>query len=62
MQIEKDYRFGVHGADSKGTVTSTTGGVISYRYDHAPEIIYTMIHKDFVKISFAIEQGALITA
>lgn len=50
--IEKGYRFGVFGADSKGEVIAASGSSISYRYDHAPETIWGMARKDFTKITF----------
>ena len=52
MTINKGERFRVFGADSTGDVIDASPGSVSYRFDHAPEKVWSMDSKDFAKRTY----------
>jgi hypothetical protein len=54
MSIDTGYKFGVYGADSTGEVVDTTPSTVSYRFDHAPEVVWGRKRDEFMKITFPV--------
>ena len=54
MGISAGYKFGVYGADSTGEVIDASPMSVSYRFDHAPEVVWGRKRDEFLKMSFPI--------
>ena len=52
MTITKGERFRVFGADSTGEVVEASPLSVSYRFDHAPEKVWSIKADEFAKKTY----------